>query len=91
MQVENLGKYHKKKHQMTSLKISVGLSDPAEHIEHCLTIWKVVQLPSYLWTHQFFHSPRTIPKDQYVHEETRRQTAYWKVLQSQFRHDFYAL
>jgi hypothetical protein len=73
---------------MLSLEIYDGQSNPVTHIEHCLQVWKVVQLPSYLWTHQFFHSLGTIPKAWYVHKETRRQTICWKTLQNQFFHDF---
>jgi hypothetical protein len=88
MQVQQLGQDWKKKSQMLSLEIYDGQSNPVAHIEHCLKVWKVAQLPSYLWTHQFFHSLGTIPKAWYVHEETRRQTTCWKTLQNQFFHDF---
>jgi hypothetical protein len=43
-----------------------------------------VQLPSYMWTHKFFHSLGTILKFWYVHKETRRQTICWETLQNQF-------
>jgi hypothetical protein len=48
-----------------------GLSDPTEHIKHCLKVWKVAQFPSQFWVHQFFHSLGMVPKSWYVHEETR--------------------
>jgi hypothetical protein len=81
MQVQPLGQDREQKSQMLSLEIYDGQSNPIAHIEHCLEIWKVVQLPSYLWTLQFFHYLGTIPKAWYMHEDTRRQETCWKTLQ----------
>jgi hypothetical protein len=47
-----------------------------------------MQIPSHLWVHNFFHSLGIVLKSWYMHEETMRQTACWKVLQDQFCHDF---
>jgi hypothetical protein len=83
-----VSKDQKLKHQMLTLKSYDGSSDPKEHVVHCIKVWKVAQLPSQFWVHQFIHSLGQIPNAWYVHEETRRQTACWEVLQSQFYHDF---
>jgi hypothetical protein len=81
-QVDQLGKDNKKKCHMLSLEIYDSISDPFEHIEKILEVWKAAQLPSYLWKHQFFNSLGTIPKSWYVHEEIRKKMhdgRYYKV------------
>jgi hypothetical protein len=50
-------------------------SDPREHIEYCIGVWKDTQLPSQFWVYQFFHYLGSNMKYWYVHEETRRHTA----------------
>jgi hypothetical protein len=69
------------KSQMLTLETYDSLSDLVEYIEYCLKVWEILQLPSHLWVHHFFHSLGTFSKSWYVHKETRRQTACWKVLQ----------
>jgi hypothetical protein len=65
-----------------------GKFDPRMHVENCIKQWKVVQVPSRLWVHLFFHSLGVIPKTGYIHEETRRQTSCWKILEDIFCRDF---
>jgi hypothetical protein len=81
-QVHQLSKYQKIKGWFLDLETYDGLSNPVEHIQHCLRAWKDAQLPSYIWRHNFFHSLGIVPKYWYVHEETRRKTTCWKILQS---------
>jgi len=65
-----------------------GRSNPKMHIEHSLKQWRVAEVPSHLWVQVFFHSLGPIPKAWYIHEETRRQTKYWKILKEQFYKEF---
>jgi hypothetical protein len=49
-------------------------SDSKEHIEKCVTQWKVAEIQCRLWVQLFPHSLGPIPKAWFMHEETRRQT-----------------
>lgn len=55
--------------EQSTLELYDGLSDPREHVAHCIQVWEVVQLPSQLWVHQFIHSLEQIPAAWYIHEE----------------------
>jgi hypothetical protein len=49
-----------------------GHSDSKEHIEKCVTQWKVAEIPCRLWVQLFPHSLGPISKAWFMHEETRR-------------------
>jgi len=73
---------------MLSLEVYDGIFYPTKHIEHCLKAWEATQFSSQFWVHQFFQSLGMVPKSLYVHKETRRQTASWKILHCKFFQDF---
>jgi hypothetical protein len=74
--------------KQSALELYDGISDPREHVVHCIQVWEVAQLPSQLWVHQFIHSLGQIPTSWYIHEEARHQTGCWEILQRQFCQDF---
>jgi hypothetical protein len=47
-----------------------------------------VEIPSLLWVQVFPHSLGPILKSWYIHEETKRHTNNWKMLEDQFCKDF---
>jgi len=61
--------------------------EPRMHIKHFLKYWKVMEVPTHLWVHVFFHSLGPIPRAWYIHEDTRRQMNCWQTLQEQFFKD----
>ena len=63
-------------------------SNPKAHIEQCMTQWQVVEIPSHLQVKVFPHSLGPIPKAWFIHEETRRQTSNWKMLEAHFCKEF---
>jgi hypothetical protein len=67
--------------EQLALGLYDGISDPREHVAHCIQVWEVVKFPSQLWVHQFIHSLGKIPVAWYIHEEARCQTICWEILQ----------
>lgn len=61
-----------------------GKFDPYIHIENYLQKWEREGLQPHYWLHKFLHTLGPIPKYWYSHEEYRRQTRDWTIVQKQF-------
>ncbi len=66
----------------------IGMKAPSLHMDSCIISWMKNNVLEREWVHQFIHTLGVVPKNWYLHAETRRAITIWPYMIQKFQIDF---